>query len=448
MIRTIYRLIMVFSLVLIGSATLSTLSTLSTPVRTMAHAGVPPCSAVVQVTNPQSGQTLSGTVTLNVATMPNATRVLFELNNVVIGQAKSLTDRKDQWELPWDTRYAQSSEQYILEAEVTYATGTICKSPKQVIISVKNTDSEQKTLTATPIVSPLASGANSVVVGGASTDIDIQDYTKDDANDYVYAAYAVTGSGAVRTMQPQLFRYFTGMASGSGSVKVFLYYGGSTATVDIPTKIAGDQGNCHASIGTQSVAHFANAARCADGFAGVVPSQYLDELNPHDIELDQRVRITKIENEFTKDLDGGESRAIVLSGSGPSNVPVLLVFEPTMGVITQSNSVGEWRYELKDGLVTGSYDVYAAFDDGNVMKRSDKAIFAVAKVIPSDDNPNGYSVVLLSEPSLGSTSNTSTLISAVAIIAVVLGVTVIIVLLAHRFRPELLQKVWGIRRKV
>ena len=102
---------------------------------------------------------------------------------------------------------------------------------------------------------------------------------------------------------------------------------------------------------------------------------------------------------------------------------------------TTTDGDGNWSYELEDPLANGEHEVYALVDkgDGN-YERSSVASFFIGTAEASDENPDGLSLELLTEPTV-SANNRSVNLFIAATIGVVTFVAVIVVSYAlQKFR--------------
>jgi len=130
------------------------------------------------------------------------------------------------------------------------------------------------------------------------------------------------------------------------------------------------------------------------------------------------VKLSKPTNEDKAIPDSNKKKKVlVFSGTTTPNTNVLFyVFSEPLVLATTSDSNGVWTYTLEDPLASGEHEVYALVEKGNgEYERSGVEKFVIGKAEASDANPNGYSLGLISEPTITASNRTANLFIAATI---------------------------------
>lgn len=114
--------------------------------------------------------------------------------------------------------------------------------------------------------------------------------------------------------------------------------------------------------------------------------------------LEERSEIANIEkHEQSFDGDGKTPKGIIFSGFAEPNSNILIyVFSEPLVLSSQTDSDGRWTYTLEDPLEPGEHEAYVLVDIDEGYVRSSSFGFEVAKAAESAENPNGYSLDIVS----------------------------------------------------
>ena len=130
------------------------------------------------------------------------------------------------------------------------------------------------------------------------------------------------------------------------------------------------------------------------------------------------LRIANIGNAIkTRSEDGKKTTILVFSGTAAPNSNVLLyIFSEPLVLSTIADSDGNWSYSLEDPLEGGNHEVYAMVDRGDgEYERSSVASFIIGTAEASEENPSGYSLNLLVEPTATANNRSINLFIAVTV---------------------------------
>ena len=151
----------------------------------------------------------------------------------------------------------------------------------------------------------------------------------------------------------------------------------------------------------------------------VIPS-ILSPVPPEEVrevKESKKVEFRQIKNEKKVDELGNERVALVLSGTTEPNTDVLIyVFSEPLVLATVSDDEGNWSYSLEDPLESGEHEVYALVEKGDgEYERSSVASFVIGEAEATEENPNGYSLELLVEPTITASNRSINLFIAVLV---------------------------------
>jgi hypothetical protein len=82
----------------------------------------------------------------------------------------------------------------------------------------------------------------------------------------------------------------------------------------------------------------------------------------------------------------------------------------------KADADGQWSYILEDPLEPGDHTAYAIVQQEGDYVRSDGVAFALEPANASDENPNGFSLVLASSDTAASSSRLNYIVAAVALV--------------------------------
>ena len=170
---------------------------------------------------------------------------------------------------------------------------------------------------------------------------------------------------------------------------------------------------------------------CFEPQRNVIPS-ILAPVAPEDVKTQPEskdVIVRSIANAKKRNNDDDtEKTTLVLSGVAKPNADVLLyVFSEPLVLATTADSDGNWSYTLEDPIEPGDHEVYAMVDRGDgVYERSGVASFFIGTAEATEENPNGLSLELVSEPTITASNRSANLYIAATIGIVTFSAVVII----------------------
>ncbi len=136
----------------------------------------------------------------------------------------------------------------------------------------------------------------------------------------------------------------------------------------------------------------------------VVPN-YLAPVKPAEVSKltkNAGIKIDKVSNGTSKKTDGSDQTVLVLSGKATPNANLLIyIFSDPLVLAAKSDADGNWSYQLENPLEPGQHQAYVAIDDGNNdYSVSEPIVFDIARAASSSNNPQGASLLLVSDQPL------------------------------------------------
>lgn len=189
-----------------------------------------------------------------------------------------------------------------------------------------------------------------------------------------------------------------------------------------------------------SSTEFAQYIRCFEGQGFVIPN-ILAPVAPEDVvskKESSNVRFANISNRKITKSNGDEATALVLSGTTKPNSNVLIyVFSEPLVLAATADENGNWEYVLEDPLPSGEHEVYALVDRGDgEYERSTVASFFIGTAEATEENPNGYSLELISEPTITANNRSVNVFIAGTIGIIVFTITAFSGFLIYRYRNK------------
>jgi hypothetical protein len=163
----------------------------------------------------------------------------------------------------------------------------------------------------------------------------------------------------------------------------------------------------------------------------VAPSQVKE------LEESRSLRMNDVYNSLRFiDDSSGSKKLLILSGVADPNAQVLIyIFSEPLVLATTADSDGNWSYSLEDPLAEGEHEVYALVEKGDgKYERSTVASFVIGSAEASEENPDGLSLNLVSEPTVGTSSRSTNLFLAGTIASMILVLIILTIYINHRRR--------------
>jgi hypothetical protein len=187
---------------------------------------------------------------------------------------------------------------------------------------------------------------------------------------------------------------------------------------------------------------FKRLVNCFEQQRNVIPS-ILAPVAPEEVKAEtlvnpSAVAIKNLTNAKKQTESGSDKTTLVISGSAKPNESVLLyVFSEPLVLATLADSDGNWTYSLEDPLDAGEHEVYALVDRGDgVYESSNVASFFIGSAEATEENPDGLSLELITEPTVTANNRSANIYIAATVGIVVFSATVVAGLLIIKFNSK------------
>ncbi len=393
-----------------------------------------------------------------------------------IGRAIADTSIPSSWVMPWYAQVTPRGSSFI-SASVSGVNCTVIPYS----FNIPNLPAiVPLTVSATPVgfsgyTNEALNFAIKTSIGASSTGADVSQFA---IYDYLAQTLGSISPIAGTTLTTGDFRFSAGPVAGTGNLNIIAHYGGFASPKSIPVNIlpqpitiagstSGTVGSTPTptpSLGTtggNSVAKTTSVSIEADPvvkscvtskltdarylaissgqarptaeeflalndcFADrnhILPSGFVP-VAPSAVKSSPVTKLATITNAVTQTtkIDTIEKTAIKFTGkSTPNSVVIVYVFSEPLVLSVNTDSNGDWSYNLEDPLQPGQHEAYAMVSQGDgSYARSSIFNFAIAKVEASPANPNGYSLKVQSVEATATENNRPVKVFVAAIVSMI-----------------------------
>lgn len=167
----------------------------------------------------------------------------------------------------------------------------------------------------------------------------------------------------------------------------------------------------------------------------ILPSNFapISPLSINKLPAAQGIKVHDMANEIVT-KNNNKIDVLKISGNAkPNSTVVIYIFSDPLVLTTTTNDNGDWSYSLENPIEPGNHEVYAVADKGDgTYEKSNPLSFVIGTAVAADNNPDGLSLKLASDPTPAQSNRTIIMFISAASILVIMTIVGLIVALRHR----------------